>query len=640
MLINGQNHLVVGILPHDFGFPSQADVFIPLRPVPTDTGYNYRVIGRLKHDVTRDQARSEMKLINEQYRADHANQMQNGESVNVLSFQESLTANSRPLLLVLFGTVIFLLLISCSNVANLQLMRSTMRLREVAVRLALGARWTRILRQLLTESVMLSLLGGVVGLLFAVLAVKLFMGLIPEGIIPRLKEISVDSRVLLFTFTLSVLTGVIFGLAPVLQAIRVDINHELKESGQTATSAERNWVRSTLVISQIALSLLLLIGATLMVRSFAKLRQVELGFDPDHILTFQVALNGPKYEATDKVIQFYRGALERIVSVPGVEAAAVTNSLPLVGQFNVPVEIDGQPDRMMSIETRMISLDYFRVLKHQLKRGRGFVETDSENSTAVAIVNEAFAQRYLAGADPLTERLIVARTIGDPQVRQIIGVVGDAKQFELGVPAPPTVFVPISQVPEKVMLVTTKAVPIRFAIRTIGEPLELAPAIKREMLSLDSSLPVTNLRSMDNILSRSTGPMRLNMTLLVAFAVVGLILTIIGIYGVISYSVMQRKHEIGIRMALGAQMGDVLRLVVQRGMIAVLIGIGLGLIAALIMTRILRSTLTVMLYETSITDFITFAGVSLLLIAIGFIACYFPARRATKINTILALRHE
>jgi putative ABC transport system permease protein len=288
----------------------------------------------------------------------------------------------------------------------------------------------------------------------------------------------------------------------------------------------------------------------------------------------------------------------------------------------------------------MISPDYFRVLKHQLKRGRGFVETDSGNSTAVVIVNEAFANQYLAGADPLNERLIVGRIVGDPQVRQIIGIVGDVKQFELGAPAPPTVFVPISQISEKMMLVTTKAVPIRFAIRTIGEPLELAPVIKREMLSLDSSLPVTNLRSMDNILSRSIAPMKLNMTLLVAFAVVGLTLTIIGIYGVISYSVMQRNHEIGIRMALGAQMGDVLRLVLRRGMIAVLIGIGLGLIATLIMTRILRSTLVGMLYETSITDFVTFAGVSLLLATIGLIACYFPARRATKANTLLALRHD
>lgn len=641
VLLNGETHTVVGIMPEDFQFPSPTDVIVPLRPVINgDTGYNYRLLARLKRGVTREQATAEMKLIGEQFRAEYPKQVRRDESVNVLGYQESLTGDIRPLLLILLVVVSFVLLISCTNVANLQLMRSTMRAKEIAVRLALGARWQRILRQLLTEGILLSLLGGVVGLVIAICLQKLFAAFVPDGLIPRSNEISLDIRVLLFTFASAVLTGIIFGLAPALQTTRVDFNHELKGSpGKTEVSATLGWLRNAFVVSQVALSLILLIGAGLMIRSFANLRRVELGFDPQSVLTFQVALSGPKYDNSAKVFAFYERALEAIRNIPGVDSAAVTNSLPLAGNFNLPLEIDGQPNAV-SVETRLISPNYFQVLRQSVKHGRAFSEKDDASSEAVVIVNQAFAQQYFGDAEPINQRVIIGRMLGDSQVRRVIGVVGDAKQIELRAPPSATIFMPISQVPEPIILITMKSVPTRFAIRTVNERLEVLGSIKREMLSLDSSLPVANIRWMEDIVSRSFGLAQLNTALLGIFGTIGLILAMVGIYTIVSYSVMQRTREIGVRMALGAKTTNVLKLVVGRAFIVVLIGLLLGLAGAWALARILASVLPQMFFDVSATDSLTFVAVALLLALVGLAACYIPARRATKIDPSVALRYE
>ena len=636
--LNSESYTVIGIMPPDFQFTVPADVIVPLRPsFEGDSGYNYRVLGRLKSGVTRAQAAAEMKLIGEKFRAAYPQQMPERESVNVLGYQESLTANIRSLLLILLGAVSFVLLIACANVANLQLTRSAARGKEIAVRMALGAGWRRIARQLLTEGLVLSLAGGAAGLLLAMWGIDLLTALIPEGMIPRAREISFDARVLGFTLASAVLTGLVFGLAPALQATRVDVNSALKEgSGKGIAGVGRSRLRNALVVAEVALALVLLIGAALMIRTFANLRQVELGFDPRNILTFQVALSGPKYDTTAEIAEYYRGALERIRSLPGIESAAVTSSLPLAGHYNLPLEIDGQPDQVVSVETRIITPDFFRVMRLRLQQGRELAETDREGSQDVVIVNEAFARQYLSNADPLSQRLIVGRMYGDPRARQIVGVVNDVKQFSPGTSAPPMIFMPITQVPDKVMLTTTKTVPMKFAVRTAGDPLSLSAAVRQEMRHLDASLPVTNLRSMEQILSRSIASERFSMSLLGSFAAIGLILAGVGIYGVMAYSVTQRTHEIGIRMALGAQAGDVLKLVVGQGMLLALFGVAIGLIAAFALTRLMSS----LLYGVSATDPMTFVGISLLLAGVALLACYIPARRATKVDPMVALRYE
>lgn len=637
--LNSESYTVIGIMPPDFQFTTAADVIVPLRPVFNgDSGSNYRVLGRLKSGVSREQAAAEMKLILEKFRAAYPKQMLfKDESINVIGYRESLTAKISSLLLILLGAVSFVLLIACANVANLQLTRSAVRGKEIAIRMALGAGWQRIVRQLLTEGLVLSLIGGAAGLLLVLWGIDFLTALIPEGMIPRAKEIRLDAGVFVFTFISAILTGLVFGLAPALQATRVDVNHALKEGGRTGAAVTgRSWLRNALIITEVALSLVLLIGAFLMIRTFANLHQVELGFDPRNILTFQVALSGPKYDTTVETAEFYRRSLERIRSLPGVEAAAVTSSLPLAGYYNLPLEFEGQPDNIASVETRIITPEFFRVLKLRAKQGREFAGTDTESSDGVVIINEAFARQYLSNMDPLRQRLIVARMHGDSRIRQIVGVVNDVKQMSLRTPAPPMIFIPVTQVPDKVMLLTAGTVPVRFAVRTAGEPLSLSTAVQQEMRYIDPLLPVTNIGSMEEILSHSVAHEQFNMSLFGIFAAIGLILAAVGIYGVMAYSVSIRTHEIGVRMALGAGTGDVLRLVLGQGMKLALAGIGLGIIAALALTRVL----TTLLYGVSPTDIQTFAGVSLLLMVVALLACIVPARRAMKVEPIVALKYE
>lgn len=641
--LNSENYTVIGIMPPDFRFIPSEELFVPLRTVPgiQQSGYNYPVLGRLKPGVTREQALADMKRVAEEFRAEYPKQVRwRDETVNVLPYQERLVGDLRPSLLMLLGAVTFVLLIACANVANLQLARSAARQKEMAIRMALGANWRRIMRQLLTEGVLLSLAGGVAGLLLAAWGVDLLRSLIPEGMIPRAAEVGFDLRVLVFTFATAIITGLVFGLAPAVQAARVDVNHSLKEgSRKGAAGAGRGRLRNLLVVAEIALSLVLLVGAALMIRTFANLRHVEPGFDPHNILTFQVSLSGQKYDATAKVSEFYRRALESLKSLPGVEAAAVTSNLPLDRFLNLPAEIEGKPE-IFSVEYRMITPEFFRVMKMALGQGRAFDETDTEGSEQVVIVNEAFAHQYFPNVNPIGQRMIISRSLGpeyaDRTPRQIVGLVGDVKQFSLGTPAPPIVFVPVTQVPSALMLNVRQYVATNFVLRTAGDPLSLSASVKKEMLGLDPTLPVKNVRSMEQVLSKSIAHERFHMSLLGLFAGTGLVLAAVGIYGVISYSVMQRTHEMGIRIALGARGSDVLKLVVGQGMVLVLIGVSLGLGVAFAVTRVMVG----LLYGVSATDPVTFIAISLLLSVVALLACYIPARRATRVDPMVALRYE
>ncbi len=604
--INGESYTVVGIMPPGFRFTEPAEVFTPLRPGrgSGNAGFNLNVLGRLKPGVTREQALAEMKLI-----------------------VESLRAKEPKMIVVL--------LIACANVANLQLTRAASRHKEMAVRMALGAGWRRIVRQLLTEAVLLALVGAAAGLLLAAWGTEVLARFIPEGLMPRVDEIGFDWRVLAFTLAAAIATGVVFGLAPALRAARVDLNEALKAgAGKGAAGASRTRLHSALVVTEIALALVLLIGATLLIRTFAKLRSVDPGFDPHHVLTFRIKPSGERYETASQVADFNRRAIERIKNLPGVEFAAAINALPLEGQYNLPVEFEDKLGQMRTVQFRLIAPDYFRVMKIGLRQGREFAEHEREEH--VVIVNDAFARQYLTDVNPLGQQIFVGRPLGAPQPLHIVGVVGDAKQSDLATDAPPAVFVPDSQVQPELWKLVNRSLAMRFVMRTAGESLSLGSAVKREMLNVDPMLSVTNLRSMEEVLSRSIGQQRFNMLIVGIFAGLGLALTAIGIYGVVSYAVAQRTHELGIRLALGAQVGDVLRLILKQGVLLALGGVAIGLAGAFVLTRVIKG----FLFGVSATDPPTFIFVSALLMVVTLLACYLPARRATRVDPIVALRYE
>ncbi len=633
--LNDHPVTIVGIMPPQFHLGFGADLFVPMRARP-DANYdpNATVIGRLNSGATFDHAKAELKLIADEYRAAFPRQMQDVESIGVQPYQESLTGGVAQLLWILLGAVAFLLLIACANVANLQLTRAAARKREIAVRMALGAGTARIARQLLTEGLLLSLVGGGAGLLLAVWSADLLKALMPEGLLPTVAEISVDWRVLAFAFTSAVATGLLFGLAPAWQARKVDVNTALKENAGKGGIA-RGRLRGTLVVAEVALSLVLLIGAGLLIRTFANLTSVEPGFDPHNVFTCQLTLNGERYDTTNEAAAFYRDALERISALPGVESAAITNKLPLDWQFNMPVVFPNDPDKSHSVQFRMISPDYFRVMRIVVKQGRAFTDTDNASAPPVVIVNQAFAQRFFDDRDPATQQLSVGRGANDP-MRQVIAVVGDIKQSGLDRPPPPMVYAPIPQLPDKLMAVVRTFTSAHFAVRTTGAPLSVSADLKREIAALDPTLGLSAISSMEEISARSVAPQRFNMFLLGLFAGLGLALAAVGIYGVISYTVAQRINEIGLRIALGAQTRDVVWLVLGQGLMLAMLGTVLGSVCAYALTRLMNS----LLFGVSATDPLTYAGVAVLVALVALMACYVPARRAAKVDPMVALRCE
>ncbi|MET0622234.1 MAG: ABC transporter permease, partial [Pyrinomonadaceae bacterium] len=619
--LNGLPTTVVGVMPPDFRFASGADLFVPMRPrTGANIDPNAEVVGRLKPGVGLEQARAELKEIAERYRAAFPPHMSEGESVGVKPYQDFFTEGVAKYLWIVFGAVTFLLLIACANVANLQLARAAARQREIALRMTLGAAAGRIVRQLLTEGLVLALAGGAAGLLLAAWMTQLLTALIPPGLLPGVVEVGVDWRVLTFTLAAAVGTGLLFGTAPAWQARKVDVNASLKESaGKGATARGR--LRGALVVAEVALSLVLLVGAGLLIRTFANLLGVTPGFDPRNVLTFQVNLNGERYDSAAESAAFYRDALERIARLPGVEAAAVTNKLPLDWQFNMPVIFPDKPDQVQSVQLRMVSADYFRALRIELRQGRVFVAGDDRGTPPVAVVNEAFARRFSEGRDVLAQPLSVGRGLDDP-VRQVIGVVGDIKQQGLDRPAPPMVFVPVQQASDKLLASVRAFTSTSFVVRTTIEPASLTPAVKQQIAALDPTLPLSNVSTMEELAARSIASQRFNMLLLGSFAALGLLLSAVGIYGVMSYTVAQSTREIGIRMALGAQAGGVLKLVTGQGMVLTLIGMGVGTAASLALTRLMEG----LLFGVSTTDPATFALYSTVLAAVALVACLIPAR--------------
>ncbi|HSF22798.1 MAG TPA: ABC transporter permease [Blastocatellia bacterium] len=630
--LNDKTYTIVGVMAADFIFPNrESEVWVPLMLSPEDAnnrgGHSLRVIARLRPAVTLQQARTEMDSIAAQLEQQYPTP-NTGHGANVFPLYEEVVADVRPALLILLGAVAFVLLIACANVANLLFARSAARTREIAIRAALGARRSRIVRQLLTESVLLAVTGGIFGVLLALWGLDLLLAVGGDSI-PRVKEIKLDVWALGFSLLISIATGLIFGLVPALQSSKPDLNDALKEGSRSAGgSIRRNKTRSLFVIAEVAICLVLLIGAGLMIKSFARLLNVSPGFNPENVLAVNVALSGSSYRDGAGISNFYQQALERLSSLPGIQSAAGVTALPMSGGFGSRYfRIEGRPPQPagqgFNANVNLTTPGYFKTMHIPLVDGRDFDERDVMKAPDAVIVNQEMARRYWPDENPIGQRLAV----GDGPWRTVVGVVGDVKQSGLDIETRPEMFWPYYQTP----------VPFAtFVVRTGGDPEAMTSAVRGAMQEVDKDLPVYNIKTVADVISESVAPRRLNMLLLAIFASLALVLAAVGIYGVISYSVSQRTREIGIRMALGASHSNVLRLVVGEGMILALIGVGIGIIASFFLTRLMSS----LLFGVSATDALTFSLVPVLLAGVALAASFIPARRAAKVDPMIALRYE
>ena len=637
LTLNGESYTVVGVMPAPFQFPSSDDqVWVPIaftaEQIANRNTHYLQVVGRLKPGVTVQQAQTEMSTIATRLQQQYP-QSNTDLGAAVTSLHEHLVGDIKPALLILLGAVGLVLLIACANVANLLLARAAVRQKEIAVRVALGARRLRLVRQFLTESVLLSSLGGVVGLVIAYAGLVLLRSFIPENI-SQAREISIDLRVLGFTLFVSVATGMIFGLAPALQAIRFNQSETLKEGGRdAATGGSGKRLRSVLVTAEVAISLVLLIGAGLLINSFLRLRNVDPGFRADNLLTMKIVLPQPKYEEFERRVSFYTDVIQRVESLAGVRSAAVTTNLPLYRQGNsIGIRIEGRPDPLPGQEliavTRSTSPGYFDTMTIPLLAGRNFTDQDIDTSPKVVVISDAMARRWWPNEDPIGKRIAVGRIRSDQDWISIIGVVKDVRQFELTAEPRPQMYLSYRQFG---FFASDDLV-----VKTDVDAASMAATVRNAVWEIDKDQPVSDIQTMEQILAESIARQRFSMLLLAIFAGVALVLAGVGIYGVMSYSVAQRTHEIGIRMALGAQTGAVLKLAVGYGMKLVLVGIAVGLIAAFALTRLMAT----LLFGVTATDPTTFTLISLLLVAVAAIASYIPARRATKVDPIIALRYE
>jgi predicted permease len=643
IMLDGQAYTVVGIAPAGFQYPDRTEVWVPpFKDVPTlgpqqdlerTRGFGFlSVVGLLKPNVPLRQAHEEMTAITARLREQYP--ATNNKRFNrVVSLQTHLVGETGMAILLLLGAVALLLLIACANVANLLLARAASRQKEIAIRLALGATRLRLIRQLLIESVLLGLLGGTFGLLLGWWGVDMMRRLLPVDF-PRAQGIGVDWSVMAFTMLVSLATGLVFGLAPALQSTNPDVNESLKENARGAAGGVgRNRVRSLLIVSEVALSLVLLIGAGLLFRSFMSLQAVELGFQPQRVLTFQLAPSGPNFTTNAQYSDFYNRVAERIRNLPGVDSVGVINTLPLQKGPTSAFRIEGRPllttDKWPRINYRSVSPDYFRAANIPLLKGRSFDAHDNESAPFVVLVNQSLVRRDFEGEDPIGKRINIGgtRADGEPFWFEIVGVVADVRNIELNAEPTPEIYTSYLQDPFATM---------SYVVRSQVEPESLVPAVREAVRQVDKAQPVSNIREMEQIVSEASAQPRFNSLLLGVFAGLALLLAAAGIYGVMSYAVTQRTHEIGVRVALGARQRDVLRLVVGQCLRLTFIGLALGIACALILTRVMAT----LLYGVKPTDPWTFITGALLFIVVSLLACYVPARRATKIDPLVALRYE
>jgi putative ABC transport system permease protein len=635
--MNGYSFAVVGVMPPSFQFPSRDDQFwIPIAFTQAEAGrrgsHFLQVVARMKPGVTLGQAQAEMSAIatrlQQQYPADNVDL-----GAVVVPLHEQLVGNIKTALLVLLGAVGFVLLVACANVANLLLARAAGRQKEIATRVALGASRLRLIRQFLTESVLLAAIGGATGLLLSVWGVRLLKAFIPPNI-SQAKEITVDVKVLVFTLLISLLTGLVFGLAPATQATNINLNETLKEGGRDSAAGSRgNRIRGVLVVSEVALSLILLIGAGLLINSFLRLRRVDPGFHTDNLLTMSVTLPAQKYPDRARRSAFYAEMISRVEALPGVRSAAVTSQIPLIKQGDTgSITIEGrpapQPGQQFMAAIRIVSPHYFPTMGIQLLRGRLFGDQDRADSPAVAVISDAMARRFWPGEDPTGKRICPGKPETPEDWVTIVGVVNDVRQFGLDADLKPQMYLTYQQ--------SGYFSPRHLVVGTNVEPNSLASAVRGAVWGIDKDQPVSNISTMEEVLAESIGRQRFSTLLLGVFGVLALVLAAVGIYGVMSYSVAQRTHEIGIRMALGAQTRDVLKLAVGQGLKLIMIGVGVGLAASAVLTRVMSS----LLFGVSSTDPATFVVISLVLVSAGVLASYIPARRATKVDPMIALRYE
>ncbi|MEW6736440.1 MAG: ABC transporter permease, partial [Acidobacteriota bacterium] len=631
------SYTVIGIMPANFRFPSSAELWVPLGAdlSKMNRGKHYLfAIGRIKDGISLKVAQAEMDSIARSLAQEYPDNNKD-RGVNLVPLLEEVVGKTRPALLVLLAAVGLVLLIACANVANLLLARAASRQREIAIRAALGASRLRLIRQFLTESLLLSLLGGGLGLLFALWGIDLLTATNP-GDLPRISQVKIDGKVLGFTMLISIFTGLAFGLAPALHALRLNPNSSLKESALRASTGVRQLrLRSLLVIGEVALALVLLIAASLLINSFINLYNVDPGFDAKNVFTMQLSLPEIKYVQAEQQAAFFQQVLERIKAIDGVQSVGAVNDLPFSGSrtsssFEIKDTVT-DPESSFSAGLRKISPDYFRVMNIPLLNGRYFTEQDSKDGVPAVIINEAMAKRFWPGQDPLGKQLSLGMSeeeefYGKKIYREVIGVVGNIKHDRLDHDVSPEMYVPYLQLPASWMSLVVRTNVARNPIADIRSTVQ----------ALDKDQPIYNINTMEQRLARSISAQRFNSFLLGTLALIALILSTIGIYGVISYSVNERTQEIGIRLALGAQQYDILRLIVGQGMFIVLIGIIVGLAVALALTRLMTS----LLYGVSTSDPVIFIGVSLILVIVALLASYIPARRASRVDPMIALRYE